>query len=340
MPRMRRVHRIRPHRVAAAVAAERTASFRIPESNFEVNAMNTKLKLLVAALAINLSAIAGVHAADAAQKTFASPEAAGQALVAAARADDESALTSILGATWKDRMSSGDAADDKAALDAFVAKYDRMNRWATMTDGSRVLDVGADNYPYPVPLAKVGNAWRFDSAAGEREIAVRRIGSNELLAIDAVNVMADAQEAYLDGQREGAVKKYAKSIVSTNGKHDGLYWTALDQENQSPLAALDTIVDDSAALRDPLVVDGYTYRVLTQQGASAPGGAKSYMKDGELTDGFAILATPSTYGKSGVMSFMLNRDGVVYQKDLGDETLTVSNNITAYDPGDGWTPVE
>jgi hypothetical protein len=300
--------------------------------------MNTKLKVLAIALAMNLSAIAGAAAADAAQKTFASPEAAGQALVAAARADDEKSLAEILGPAWKERMSSGDAADDKAALDAFVAKYDRMNRWTTMRDGSRVLDVGADNYPYPIPLAKSGAAWRFDSAAGEREIAVRRIGANELLAIDAVNVMADAQEAYLDGQRDGVVKKYAKSIVSTNGKHDGLYWNALGQEMQSPLGALDDIVDDGTTLKDPLILDGYSYRVLTQQGASAPGGAKSYLKDGELTDGFAILATPSRYGTSGVMSFMMSRDGVVYQKDLGDETL--ANDIAAYDPGDGWTPVE
>jgi hypothetical protein len=292
------------------------------------------------AAAIALAGIGSAHAADATQKTFATPDAAADALAKAARADDEVALGEILGPSWKDTLSSGDASTDDAALKAFVAKFDRMHRWTAMTDGSEVLHVGADNYPYPIPLAKSGATWHFDSAAGMREVAVRHIGANELLALDAVDVIAGAEEAYRANVREGDVETYAQQIVSSDGKRDGLYWVVAANEEPSPLAELGQVIDDRAALKAPLVLDGYTFRILDAQGASAKGGAKSYVKDGRMTDGFAVLAVPVDYGTSGIASFMRGADSVVYEKDLGADTTKAAATITTYEPGDGWKSVE
>jgi len=295
---------------------------------------------LALALAIGLAGVFSAAHAGETQKTFATPEAAAQALATAARASDERALEQILGASWNDALGAGDAAADKAALHSFVTQYDQMHRWTAMTDGSRVLHIGADNYAYPVPLAGNAPSWHFDAAAGAREIDVRRIGANELLAIDAVNVIADAEEAYLDGARDDDTREYATTIVSSDGKRDGLYWSATASREPSPLAALGTLAADSATLGQPLVLDGYSYRILQAQGDTAPGGAASYVKDGAMTGGFAVLASPVEYGSSGIMSFMLSRDGVVYQKDLGRQTVNVAATMTAYNPGDGWTSVE
>jgi DUF2950 family protein len=289
---------------------------------------------------IALCGIGAAHAADAQQKTFATPEAAAAALANAARDEDEKSLGEILGPSWKDTLSSGDKAIDDAALAEFVARFDRMHRWTAMTDGSEVLSVGADNYPYPIPLAKSGATWRFDSGAGMREVAVRHIGANELLALDAVDVIAGAEEAYRANAREGEVETYAQQIFSSDGKRDGLYWVVAANEEPSPLAELGEVIQDRAALKAPLVLDGYTFRILTAQGASATGGARSYVKDGYMSDGFAVLATPVDYGISGIASFMRGADGVVYEKDLGADTAKLAAAITAYEPGDGWKSVE
>jgi DUF2950 family protein len=290
--------------------------------------------------AIALGCAGSAHATDTQQKTFATPDAAADALAAAARTGNENALAEILGPSWKDTLSSGDAATDAAALKEFVAKFDRMHRWTKMTDGSEVLHVGADNYPYPVPLANAGAAWHFDSAAGEREVALRHIGANELLALDAVDVIAGAEEAYRARAREGEVEAYAQEIFSSDGKRDGLYWAVAGNEEPSPLAELGEVIADRTALKSPLVLDGYTFRILATQGASAKGGAKSYVTDGAMTGGFAVLATPIDYGTSGVMSFLRGSDGVVYEKDLGGDTSKIAASIVAYDPGDGWKSVE
>jgi Protein of unknown function (DUF2950) len=295
--------------------------------------------IMIAAIAAAAAGfVTGTHARDA-QLTFATPEAASKALADAARADDENALGDILGQSWQDALSSGDAAVDKVALKAFVAQYDQMNRWTAMTDGTRILHVGADNYPYPIPLAHAASSWHFDSTAGEREVAARRIGANELLAIDAVNVIAQAEEAYLDGAGN-EVKTYARSIVSGDGKHDGLYWSTTTSEQPSPLAALGDLAAEGTRIGEPLTLDGYTYRILAAQGAGAKGGAKSYVGNGAMTGGFAVLASPVEYGTSGIMTFMLNREGVVYEKDLGDDTARTAKTIAAYDPANGWTAVE
>jgi Protein of unknown function (DUF2950) len=282
------------------------------------------------------SAEAGPHTT---QKTFATPEEAGQALQAAARNNNEKALAQILGSDAHAVLSSGDAAEDKAALTTFIAKYDRMNRWVTMTDGSRVLYIGTDNYPYPIPLIQNSSSrWYFDTEAGKNEILARRIGRNELLAIDAVDAMSYAEELY-----RATGGQYTQLILSTPGQRDGLYWEVLPNEPSSPLGRLNEFANETVTTTlpgVPPVFDGYSFRVLSAQGGQAKDGAKSYVKNGKMTDGFAILATPVTYGDSGIMSFVIGRDGVVYQKDLGVKTAEVAASMNAYNPDRGWTQAE
>ena len=279
------------------------------------------------------------------QLTFATAEEAGQALLAAARANNEDALSQILGPQSKSILSSGDPEQDKVAVASFVAKYDRMNRWVTMTDGSRVLYIGDDNSPYPIPLAQnESSRWYFDTDAGKDEILARRIGQNELLAIDAIWEMAGAEELYFWNSHEGlASQQYAQKILSSPGKQDGLYWEASANERSSPLGKLDEFSTDVLTStppgQDPLF-GGYIFRILAAQGERAQGGARDYIADGKMTRGFAILATPATYGISGVRTFLVGQDGVVYGKDLGPKTAEIASSIKSYNPDDGWTKTE
>lgn len=286
-----------------------------------------------------------VVAAPELQLTFANAEQAGQALYAAARSQDKQELERILGLESTAILNSGDAGEDRAALTSFVAKYDRMNRWSTMMDGSQILYVGADNYPYPIPLVQSGSSkWYFDTAAGKDEILARRIGSNELLAIDAISAMGRAEEIYYRhryGERNS--HQYAMLILSTPGKKDGLYWTISNNEPASPLGRLDELAKDivsSARPGDSPILDGYSFRVLHSQGNNAENGTKDYLDRDAMTKGFAILATPARYGDSGIMTFVMNKDGVVYEKDLGSRTVELANHMDRYDPDKGWTAVE
>ena len=288
---------------------------------------------------------AGATAAVESQAAFATPAEAGQALREAAQTDDEGALAHVLGPDSKAILSSGDAAEDKAALASFVAKYDRMHRWVTMTDGSQVLYIGADNYPYPIPLAQDSSSkWYFDTPAGEEEILARRIGKNELLAMDAISAMGKSQDLYFQGAHDGnPAGQYAQKILSSTGKQDGLYWQVPADQPSSPLGRLNDFAKDIIASTAPgaqPVFDGYSYRILTAQGDQANGGAKSYIVDGKMTGGFAILATPVKYRESGVMTLLLSREGVVYQKDLGEKTTEIAASIKDYNPTQGWTPTE
>jgi Protein of unknown function (DUF2950) len=290
--------------------------------------------------------VQSVEAAETpAQLTFAAPEEAGQALYKAARTNDAGALAQILGSESKVILSSGDAEEDKAAIASFVTKYGRMNRWVTMTDGSRVLYIGADNYPYPIPLAQnASSKWYFNTAAGKDEILARRIGKNELLAIDAISAMARAEEHYYKHHHDGdKTHQYAQLILSSQGKQNGLYWEVPENEPPSPLGRLNEFANDVVTSIQPgasPIFDGYSFRVLTAQGDEAKGGAKSYVANGKMTGGFAILASPVTYGDSGMMTFIVSREGVVYQKDLGAVTSAQVGSINSYNPTDGWTLAE
>jgi hypothetical protein len=290
------------------------------------------------------SHIAVVAAAES-QLTFATAEQAGQALYAAARSQDKEELERILGPESTAILNSGDAGEDRAALTSFVAKYDRMNRWSTMIDGSQILYVGADNYPYPIPLVQNGSSkWYFDTATGKDEILARRIGSNELLAIDAISAMGRAEEIYYKhryGDRNS--HRYAMLILSTPGKRDGLYWTISNDEPVSPLGRLDELAKDVVSSTQPgdsPILDGYSFRVLTAQGNDAEDGGKNYLDGNARTKDFAILATPVRYGDSGIMTFLMNKDGVVYEKDLGSRTVELANHMDRYDLDKSWTAVE
>jgi Protein of unknown function (DUF2950) len=266
-------------------------------------------------------------AAATTQSSFNTPEEAGQALRTASKARDEDTLTAILGSNSKGILSSGDPVEDKESLDVFVSQYDHMNRWVTMTDGSQVLYIGSTNYPFPIPLAKNSSSkWQFDSKAGEGEIVARRIGGNELLAIDACYAMARAERRYFKGAHQ-----YTLKIISTPGKRDGLYWPVPPDQAASPLGRVEEFAKasvDAAYAGAPPVFDGYVFRILPSK-----------------KGGFTVVASPVKYGDSGIMSFVLGPDGVVQQKDLGAATslLTVStdsSNRDASNQDQGWTPAE
>jgi len=275
------------------------------------------------------------------QITFQSPADAGAALAKAAKSGDETALVEMLGIDTKVLLSAGDKEADKAALENFASKYEKMNRWVDMTDGSRVLYVGADNLAFPVALAKNSTGqWYFDGVAGAEEVRARDIGRNELLAMDACAALATAQEIYFTNS--GASAEYAQRIISSAGKQDGLYWPASEQ-GSSPLAGLGEIPKSSLAPLtpdQPLVIDGYALRILTAQGDDARGGAKSYIVNGKMAGGFAILATPVRYAETGVMTFITNQDGMVYERDLGPETAKIAASIQEFNPTDDWSPVQ
>jgi hypothetical protein len=318
----------------------------------ESNANKTKKKwkrvvigvLALAAFALVVLQLKTRNSALAAdtQITFTSSAEAGAALAKAAKSGDETAVAGILGLDTKVLLSAGDKEADKAALEAFASKYEKMNRWVDMTDGSRVLYIGADNFAFPVPLAKnASRQWYFDAVAGAEEIRVRNIGRNELLTIDACSALADAQEVYL--ATGGSSAEFTQRIISTSGKQDGLYWAASEQRVSSPLANLGEFVGPSLATLspdEPLVIDGYTLRILTAQGNDAPNGARSYIVNGKMTGGFAILATPVKYAETGIMTFMTGRDGVVYERDLGPDTVKMAASIQEYNPTDDWSGVE
>jgi len=302
--------------------------------------------LLISGVIFSAVRATSVAAADnTEQTTFSTSEEAGHALQSAARDNDETALDQILGSEAKAILSSGDPEEDKAALASFVTKYDRMNRWVTMTDGNKILYIGADNFPYPIPLTQnASSKWYFNTAAGKDEILARRVGENELLAIDAVYAMGNAEELYFKHKHDGEkAHEYTQRILSSPGKQDGLYWEVAKDEPSSPLGRLNEFAQDvvtSTQPGTPPIFDGYSFRTLTAQGDNAKGGPMSYLVDGEMSGGFAILATPVKYGDSGIMTFMLSREGVVYQKDLGHATDDAAAFIYSYDPDRSWTPAE
>ena len=296
--------------------------------------------------ALSLFAIDGTAATDGAatQITFATPSEAGQALQAANRANDEDKLRGILGPDSQDVIGSGDPTADQAARQSFVTKYDQMNRWVTMTDGSQVLYIGADNYPFPIPLAQNSSSrWYFDTTAGKEEILARRIGRNELLAMDASSAIVGAEHQYYQTAHDGSpAQQYTSRIVSTAGKHDGLYWPAASQA-PSPLGILAELPKSSVpslSPGNPFVVDGYTLRIVAEQGDSVAGGAKSYTANGKLTGSFAILATPMKYGETGIMTFMTASNGKIYEQNLGPDTAKIAASIQEFTPTDDWSPVQ
>jgi hypothetical protein len=278
-------------------------------------------------------------------KLFASPDAAGGAIYQAANAGDENALLAIFGPGAAELITSGDPVQDKTARDHFAASYDQMHRWGKLTNGGLVLNIGAENYPFPFPLLKNSSGqWYFDSSDAKDEILVRRIGDNELGAIDVLNAMADAQSEYFSQTHDDSnVHQYAQKFISDAGKQNGLYWKAAEDQQESPLGPLaaNASADGYGGNQQtPQPFHGYFYRILTRQGDHAHNGAKSYIVKGNMIAGFAILAYPAEYRNSGVMTFLIYQDGLVFQKDLGEKTADIAKAINEFNPDDTWNPVE
>jgi len=275
-------------------------------------------------------------------KAFNSPEEAGDAIVQAGKSGDQAQVLAIFGPGSKDIIYSGDSVQDKSAVDGFLARYQTMHRWRSMTDGSQLLLVGADNYPFPIPLKKTPEGkWFFDAAAGKDEIMARRVGRNELAVIDVCAALVDAQNEYFSQPRDGAkTKQFALKFISDNGKQNGLYWDSPEGQPHSPLGPLVAFASEEGYSIKPTAhvpFHGYYFRILTKQGAHAPGGAKDYVVNGKAVGGFAFIAYPAEYKNSGIMTFMVGPDGVLLQKDLGEKTSDIAAAITEYDPGDGWS---
>jgi hypothetical protein len=293
---------------------------------------------LIAAVCVLGCSAKNVKTVDsAAQATFVSPAAAGQALRVASRAQDRDAIGHILGPQSNAIVNSGDPAEDKAALESFVAKYDRMNRWVTMTGGSQVLYIGSDNYAFPIPLVQDSESrWYFDTAAGEREIVARRIGRNELLAIDASTSIANAEELY-----RRRFKEYTQTILGSPEKQDGLHWEVPQNQPPSPLGRLGNFagIAASSTVDGAPVFDGYYPRSLC---AGRRGKRwRKELHDRWKDDGWVCGHSHSRkYQDSGIMTFIVSRDGVVYQNDLGPNTASAAASITSYNPAEGWTPAE
>jgi hypothetical protein len=275
-------------------------------------------------------------------RTFATPEDAGTALLSAVKASDHDGLLAIFGPGSTDLIFSGDNAEDKRNGESFTNAYQTMNRWRKQTDGSEVLVVGADNFLFPIPLKKnSAGQWFFDTMAGKDEILKRRIGNNELATIDVMSALIDAQTQYLSQNHDG-VKQYAQRFVSDDGKQNGLYWKVVEGQPHSPLGPLTAAAasdgfSPQAGKQQPF--HGYFYRILYKQGPDAPGGAKDYIVNGKLTGGFAFIAYPETYGNTGITTFITNQRGVVYEKDLGQNTATQATTLTEFNPDKSWAVV-
>ncbi|MGC2705066.1 MAG: DUF2950 domain-containing protein [Candidatus Acidiferrales bacterium] len=278
-----------------------------------------------------------------AQTTFASPADAGVAFVAAAKSGDHGALLAIFGQDSKEVLFSGDPVKDKDYLQDFVAAYDQMNRWRAIKAGGEMLYVGADNYPFPIPLGQnPSGQWYFDTAAGKDEILARRIGKDELTAIAACSAIADAQLQYFSRTHDDDTKKqYAQKFISDEGKQNGLYWPVSAGQPPSPFEDVRDFAKAAGYTNEgekPQPFNGYYFRFLNKQGDKAKGGAKDYVVNGKMTGGFAVVAYPAEYRNSGIMTFIVGKDGIVYQKDLGEQSADVTRAITEYNPGDGWVP--
>jgi Protein of unknown function (DUF2950) len=246
----------------------------------------------------------------------------------------------VLGPAAGDLVSSGDEVADAAARKRVLDAYDAKHQVVMEGDDKAVLLVGTEEWPFPIPLVRKDGVWRFDTAAGRDEILFRRVGRNELSAIKACLAYADAQDEYAEKGIAGN-GVYAQRIVSTPGKKDGLYWPAQAGEAESPLGdlAASASAEGYRVGQQRMPYHGYYYRVLTRQGPNAPGGALDYVVRGKMIGGFALVAYPAEYGNSGVMTFLVSHQGVVYQKDLGQNTVGIASGMTAFNPDNSWQRV-
>jgi hypothetical protein len=300
------------------------------------------------ALAVALVFFAGSSLAAPAPskpRTFASPEEAVKIFVDALRADDGKELVNIFGPGSRPLVFSGDGVADREQRARVVTSYDEANRLVPDGDRTVVLQVGKDKWPFPIPLVKAGDRWRFDARAGQEEILSRRIGGNELSTIQTCLAYVDAQrEYYRLNPQQAPLLQYARRLASTAGKRDGLYWDARPGEAPSPLGPLFAEAQRAGytpgrRTGGPRPYHGYYYRLLTAQGPAAPGGAYGYLANGHMIGGFALVAYPAEWGSSGIMTFIVNHEGVVYEKNLGPKTADLANRMKTFNPDATWKKV-
>ena len=301
--------------------------------------------LLICALALLVAVMfqGTALAAKQKQKTFSTPEAAVEELVKALRDGSEKELLAIFGPGSEPLISSGDKVDDRERREEFVRLYGEANRLEPAGDKKRIVHAGKNDWPFPIPIVKVGESWRFDTKQGKEEILHRRIGENELGAIQTCLAIVDAQREYAAVDRNGdGLLEYAQKFASTKDKTDGLHWEVKPGEKPSPLGPLVAKARGEGYMKGekPAPYNGYIFRILTAQGKSAKGGAYSYLVKGKMVGGFAVVAYPATYAVSGVKTFIVNHDGVVYEKDLGPKTIKLAKTMKLYDPDRSWVKVE
>jgi len=279
-----------------------------------------------------------------AQKMFSSPEEAVKAAIAAARSNNDNELLAIFGPKAKEILFSGDPVADKQRRAEFVAAYDQANRLSTEGE-DRILIAGKQDWPFPIPIVKKGQSWMFDTEQGKQEVLNRRIGGNELFTIQTMLAIVDAEREYAikDRDRNGLLE-YAQKFLSDPGKKNGLYWEAKAGEPESPLGPIMVQARSQGygakITTAPGPYHGYNYRILTAQGKDAPGGAYSYLVKGKMIGGFAVVAYPAEYGNSGIMTFIVNYDGKVFQKNLGPNTAAAAKSMKEYNPDKTWTEVK
>ncbi len=310
------------------------------QKNFRKSKGITRQRLAAAAILLAGFIAMPSLAQQPGQKTFSTAEEAGNALATAAQTNDEKGMLEILGAEGREIVSSGDDVEDAQNHANFAKKYQQMHRFVKEPDGSTVIYIGAENWPAPIPLIKKDSLWYFDSAAGKKEILYRRVGRNEMWSIMICQELVAAEQEYLLTLHNG----YAQKIFSSEGQHDGLYWKAGDGEPQSPIGprVAEAVAEGYVKGQDGPATPyhGYLYHILTRQGKNASGGAKSYVANGKMTEGFAVVAYPAEYRSSGVMTFIIDSDGVVYQKDLGKKTETLGKAMKEYNPDSSWQKTE
>jgi hypothetical protein len=297
---------------------------------------------ILGAVALILAATGLDAAPQAVQRTFATPQEAAQALVDAAGQNDTAALLQLFGPAGRDIVESGDPAEDKNARAEFARRaHEKLQIELEPLNPNRATIVtGNQNWPLPVPLVGHDGQWRFDPAEGRVEILARRVGRHELTAIDVCRAYVEAQMEYAARDRDGdGVLKYAQTISSSPGKHDGLYWAG-EPDNLVPKAFADAAAAMFAEGKHPVPYHGYYFHILKAQGPDAQGGALNYVVKGKMFGGFALVAYPADYGVSGVKTFLVNHHGIVYEKDLGPTTATLARRMKSFNPDKTWRAVE
>jgi len=299
------------------------------------------LTCIIASAILLLNSSSGLFAAQPVKKSFGSPEEAVKSMVAAVRAHDLEEMLAILGSGSKELISSGDNAADRTGREKFLKAYDQMNILQQDSPDRMTLCIGPDNWPMPIPIVKKGSGWVFDIQKGKQEILNRRIGRNELQVIDVLHDYVDAQHEYATKDCGGGGKvEFAQRLISAEGKRDGLYWEAKEGEKESPLGPLVAQAAQEGYFNPDLQpFHGYYFKILKGQGKQADGGAYNYVVKGKMILGFAIIAYPAEYGNSGIMTFIVNQEGTIYQKKLGKNTTRIAEALKIFDPDKTWTKV-